>query len=192
MGEQKGLGAVFLACTLLVGCERGWLARRLAGKTTAGLAADPKLLAIGQVDCPDGLARCVGGVVQVSELAQRPDPCHGSPETCACPWTVAARCPGSCVADGVEMLLAPGYPFSHLCLDPPTIPPFARPLAADSPLPALGDACEGQQFLCIASTVVACEPTPHGVGACVSGCASDRGLSEPLTPAQASALLCTH
>jgi hypothetical protein len=72
------------------------------------------------LDCPDGLARCVGGVLEVSDLARIPMPCKASEgkTPCACPWRAVGECPHGCLAEGVEVVSTPDRPAGRLCLDP--------------------------------------------------------------------------
>ena len=57
-------GSIVLSIFALAGCERGCLARRAAERTSS-----PPIDLSG-TDCPDGLARCVDGRVEISRLAQ--------------------------------------------------------------------------------------------------------------------------
>jgi hypothetical protein len=164
----------------------------------AGFSADPSAPAegwfgLGEVDCPDGLARCNGGVVQVSVAARRPAHCSGNAEVCACPWAVVASCSGVCVADGVEAFLPSDRASAQLCAPAPDAAVFARPAMAAGTLPPLGEACEGEGVACLGSTVARCEPTPRLLGSCVRGC-STSGLvgANGLADDQVMAILCSH
>lgn len=203
--------AALAACSLaalvaLAGCERGCLSRQLA---EVGVGRDPGVgppgprLGVGEVDCPDGLARCVGGVVETSVLGQRPVVCHGSPEACACPWTVASRCPGLCVADGVELAVPQESAAAQLCGRGADDPPYARPAdgqTASAPNEAEREACAGGGFRCVARRVVRCESSSAAgaavvglVGTCLGGCGPDTAIEAVgLTGPQALALLCSR
>jgi hypothetical protein len=117
------LGSILPAAALVglvataSGCERGCATRwtRRAQTATASTAAFQPAL-----DCPDGLAQCVGGVVEVSELARIPMPCsktegHGQ---CECPWKTVAECPHGCLADGTVIVAPADRATATLCLDP--------------------------------------------------------------------------
>ena len=212
---------------VLAGCERGCLWRLIPRAGIAGAQAgagsdqpSQAWFGMGEVDCPDGLARCSGGVVQRSLVARRPSPCRGNPESCACPWTLVDRCEGECVADGLEIATPADRAVSQLCVATPGSSPFARPTespeghgdpgtasrdasARSSPpvaLAAFASACEGEAFVCLASSVVACGKSPAVplslVGTCTSGCALDAALggavAERLQAPQALALLCAR
>lgn len=185
--------SVFLFLPLL-GCQRGCLSSWLAnGLSNGGIMDDPKSgggggslalpLALGAVDCPDGLARCVGGALETSRLARRPDPCTGSPEKCACPWDKVQTCPTGCAADGVTVVMAPELAPIQLCAPAPG-DVFVRPLAPHpggaASAPTLGAACGEERFRCIASTVMACSPVPpRPLGVCIKGCVVEgQGLDE--------------
>ena len=188
-----------LACSLVSACTRGCLTEPLQ-KT--GLTSDPTgpakaWFGLGEVDCPDGLARCVGGAVQTSQAARRPSPCRGSPKACACPWVVLAACPVACVAEGVEAILPPDRALSQLCTpaSPSGVsPPYAHPPAPSSVARSVGEACEGETFVCLASIVVACEPSPRALATCAAGCSTDRAVERgaALSDEGAVAVLCAR
>jgi hypothetical protein len=179
-------------------CERGcaWRALSRAGIASDGTGSAQAWLGLGEVDCPDGLARCRGGVIEASRLARRPSPCRGNLEACACPWAVAGRCEGQCVADDLEVLLPGERASSQLCAPDPARVAFARPPAPVTALTPLGGACEAEAFVCLGSAVVACRPAPRIVATCASGCSSQEPLggriAETLSDAQAVAVLCTR
>ena len=90
-------GLLILALCL-AGCQRGCLREK------AGEAMDRKhgvAASLAQVDCPDGLARCVEGVVQSSRLYAYSVPCTASPEACTCPWERVTICARGCAAEDV-------------------------------------------------------------------------------------------
>lgn len=191
-------GGLFALCLALPACERGCVWRLVPGE---GLATGPRGVAEawfggGDVDCADGLARCQGGVLEASQAARRPLACQGRPEACACPWSVVGRCPGACVADGLELPLPRERAAAQLCAREQGALPTGRPPTATTTLPPLGDACEADAFVCLGSAVVACRPTPRVAGTCVAACASPDPLggrvAESLSDTQAVAVLCAR
>ncbi len=204
---KRRLAALLLWAVCLPSCERGCLWRQLSGGFSATPSTEtrarggerapgPASFGEAEVDCPDGLARCMGGVVQVSRLARRPSPCRGSPESCACPWAVLDRCPSAaCVADGLTTALPVNRAAKQLCAPGPVSAPFSRPgPPSNSVLPPLPEACEAAAFVCLGALVVACEPSPRAVGTCIAGCTPEPSLDGPassgLSDLQALALLC--
>ncbi len=67
------------------------------------------------MDCPDGLARCSDGIVEVSRLAMIALPCTTPEKSCACPWEAAGTCAAGCVADAVELVIDRGLAVTQLC-----------------------------------------------------------------------------
>jgi hypothetical protein len=150
---------------------------------------------MGSVDCPDGLARCVGGVVEASRLFSHPEPCSGSREACECPWDRLGACPTGCVAEDVEVVLPRARASNQLCA-PPADAVYAVHEVVDTPAPALptetGLDCSDQRYLCHEGQVLACEPTVRVVARCVKGCAVE-GLTlddDTLADPAALAFLC--
>jgi len=139
--------------------------------------------ALGGIDCPDGLARCVDGVVEVSRLAEVPARCSG--KGCACPWDALAKCPRGCAAPGVEVL-AHGVP-TRVCAAAAD-QGLARPAGA----PAVGTCGEPGLTTCAGAVVVVCEAAgPRAVGVCARGCIEDGEALEDLRDDAARvALLC--
>ncbi len=109
-----GLVFLLLASACDRGCASRWIAGRKESVATAPSVFGPAL------DCPDGLARCVGGVLELSELARIPLPCKASEShsQCVCPWRAAGECPHGCLAEGVEVVSAPEQAPTRLCFDP--------------------------------------------------------------------------
>jgi hypothetical protein len=148
------------------------------------------------IDCPDGLARCVGGVVETSRLARIPMPCTKTetPADCTCPWVALADCPRGCAAEGVPLVVTPDRAKARLCAPDPSSP-VSRP-APDAVAPP--GACNGEGYRCLGSLVVSCVAvdagalTPHVVSACLQGCAHDGESlsSEDNDPDAASRILC--
>jgi hypothetical protein len=157
---------------LLCGCERGcarsWLDSHGVGDTTGGQKGGPVLNAI---DCPDGLARCVEGVVEVSRLTTIPQPCNqagAGAGACACPWERAGDCDRGCVAEEATFLVERDRALVQLCAPAPDAGPKV--------LPALqpADCDEDVLYRCASGAVVACEQ--HAVVArCERGCATEGG-----------------
>ena len=75
-----------------------------ARRGTAGVNP-PGAAPLQAIDCPDGLARCIGGVVEVSRLATIAQPCRAAPEACACPWDRVGDCEQGCVGDEVDVVM---------------------------------------------------------------------------------------
>jgi hypothetical protein len=144
------------------------------------------------VDCPDGLARCVDGIVEVSRVAVIAQPCVGPPEKCRCPWDRIGGCDHGCVADDVELVLPRAQAFLQLCA-PSAADVFARPPAHGIAMPP--GLCTGEMYRCAGGTVIACpagEPKP--LATCVRGCADEGSVldEEGLNSDQVVALLCRH
>jgi hypothetical protein len=141
------------------------------------------------VDCPDGLARCIGGVVEASRVSHFEVPCNGPPEACHCPWDAIGECPRGCAAEGAEIVVTRERAVGQLCAPDPN-DPVARP--AEGPPPP--GACEVAGYRCIASIVVACVAADAGIvsralAVCAHGCASDGdGLREDEDVPESSAI----
>jgi hypothetical protein len=187
---------------LLPSCERGCVWRLLPEKGIDPVAPGAAYFGLGEVDCPDGLARCVGGVIETSEVARRPSPCHGNPEACACPWRVGPRCAEGrrCVADGLEVLAAPAAAAEQLCApdDETLLARPARPVPASAALTeADRRSCEGETFVCSGSRVIDCRALSVAL-TCTKGCAPDGEVvlagpgAAQLTASQAVAVLCVR
>ena len=158
-----------LLLVTLCGCERGcarsWLERRGVGEPGGAPAGGGSINAI---DCPDGLARCTNGIVEVSRLATLQQPCPG-PQGCVCPWERAGECGRGCVSDGTTVVLDGPKALTQLC----AAARDAGPLRFVSVLePA--DCDEDVLYRCAAGAVVSCEQ--HAVVArCERGCAMEGG-----------------
>jgi hypothetical protein len=191
---------------LLSGCERGCLATWIRDRGAASKAAAPPTMLSG-IDCPDGLARCVAGAVEVSQVARVPRPCPPSsrPEDCQCPWVAIETCPTGCADEGTAVVVSPAHAAGRVCAPDPLNPP-ARPVQGISPPPA---ACETAGYRCLGSLVVACSPAadvradgadvaPALVGrvyaACVHGCFQEgEALGEDeADPEGATRILCAR
>ncbi|MGH7294169.1 MAG: hypothetical protein ACRELB_04520 [Polyangiaceae bacterium] len=181
----------FLFLLSLSGCERGcartWLKER--GASERGVRA-PGAQPVNGVDCPDGLARCTGGVVTASRLAVIEQPCKGTAEQCSCPWERVGECERGCVADELEVVVDRGAAMRQLCAPPRDAGPVARELA---PPPA--SRCEeGELYRCASGSVVSC--ADHAVVAvCAKGCATEGGSLDddmPVAREAAYAVLCSR
>lgn len=143
------------------------------------------------IDCPDGIARCIDGIVEVSRLAAIAQPCIGPPEKCQCPWDRVGGCDHGCVADGIDLALSRAQAFVQLCA-PSAADVFARPPLPNVQLPS--DLCVAETYHCVSGTVVACAETAMPLATCVNGCAEEGSAldEEGLTRDQVVALLCKH
>ena len=161
---------VFLLILSLAGCERGcarsWFEER--GLGSEGRRPPPGAGALNAVDCPDGLARCNDGIVEVSRLAMISQPCRGTPEQCACPWERVGECDRGCVVDGLEVVAERDKASTQLCAPEPDAGVIARTLPVTSP-----SGCDEEQlYRCAGGAVVACAERAV-VGMCVRGCVSE-------------------
>lgn len=153
----------------------------------------PAALPMSGIDCPDGVARCVGGVVEASRLAVIAQPCVGPPEKCACPWERLGGCERGCVAEDVELVMPRARAFTQLCA-PASADVIARPPAQGVAVPS--GLCTGDLHRCASGIVVACDGVGNALAlaTCVSGCAEEGSAldEEGLSRDQVVALLCRH
>jgi hypothetical protein len=189
--KSSELLIVLFLISPLAGCERGcarrWLAERGAGQEAPVQQAGPTLNAI---DCPDGLARCSGGIVEASRLTSIPLPCNGPVEQCTCPWERAGECERGCVADGLDVVADRGKALTQLCAPEPGSGTFARPLREQAP----GDCDEDQLYRCVGRAVVSCADRAV-VGVCLRGCFAEGaaiGGEAPVPREAAFAILCSR
>jgi hypothetical protein len=189
-----------LAALLSVaGCERGSLARWLI---SIGVGADhgsptePGSVRLHEVDCPAGLARCVGGIVQMSRAFRHPEPCKGSPEACACPWQIEGRCSGGCVADDIAIPFTRVQALAQLCTPGAGDPTVGGPPPLGTPPPMV---CGDERYRCSGSTVVSCDASRAAsqgriVAFCTRGCVEEGTAldDESLTDATAVLLFCSR
>jgi len=141
-------------------------------------------------DCPDGLARCRGGIVEVSRLAAIERPCRAPPAQCLCPWARVASCPGACVVDDVEVVLAPSLGPAQLCAPDEHAAPIARPTTVLPPAAS----CEGALYRCAQGVVAPCRERSAGA-VCARGCIGEGATVDegvPVTVEQAAAILCVR
>lgn len=156
---------------VLGGCERGCLRLAHEGPDAAALMAP-----LSGTDCPDGLARCRGGVLERSRLAVLPAGCA----SCACPWTAMGACERGCVEDGIVVEEGAA---SQLCAPPPGAEDV---LAASGTVP---EGCDGS-FVCRGGLVVRCADRAL-VASCARGCAA-ASLDDAVTPLAAAFVLCAR
>jgi hypothetical protein len=187
MTPRGGLVLVLLVC--LAGCQRGcakpWLADR-------GIGGDPRtspsaIVPLNATDCPDGLARCVQGSVEVSLLGTVPHPCTG--EACACPWERVGDCDTACTVDGLEVVLAREHAEEQLCAS--TATGLARPAEATSVVTP----CDIRGYRCDGDVLERCDEdgaTPRTIAVCSHRCAAESIDADAVTNEQAAALLCAH
>ena len=180
------------------GCQKGWLADWIRNRGPSTKTVTPLTMMNG-VDCPDGLARCVGGAVEVSHVARIPRPCPSTsrPEDCQCPWEAVANCPRGCTGDGTEVVVPPERAAARLCSPDPANPPARPAIGALAP----PGACDVEGYRCIGSLVVVCEArgeardaglVPRVLAACVRGCFRDGETmgEEEADPEAAARILC--
>lgn len=188
----------FLFALLLAGCERGcakgWFEKHGVGEQGfAPQGAAP----MNALDCPDGLARCTGGVVEASRLATIPQPCKAAPESCVCPWERLGACERGCVADGLEMVVDRAVALPQLCAPPVDSGTVAR-IATGAPQAA--DCDEDVAWRCSGGQVVACAER-RVAGVCERGCFAEgaeiaaegpRETNETVRREAAFAILCSR
>jgi hypothetical protein len=146
---------------------------------------------LSAVDCPDGLARCTAGVVEVSLLTAIPQPC-APPSPCTCPWSVQAYCERGCVAEGAEVVIEPPLAARQLCAASQDGGAVMRVTPAGVPTRAACD--DGQLFRCSGADVVDCRENAI-IGTCVRGCFAPDACLEGDTPVNseaAFAILCSR
>jgi hypothetical protein len=169
------------------GCARRWLDEHATGEPpSSGKGSLP----LNAIDCPDGLARCSGGVIEASRLARIPQPCQGRPEACTCPWDRVGDCDRGCVADDVELVIPRERALPQLCAPDRDAGAFTRGPAGEVPR-----GCdEGQLYRCAAGSVVACHENAV-VATCVRGCFEEGAAideDEPIEREAAFAILCSR
>ena len=156
-----------------------------------GTSASRAWLDPGQVDCPAGLARCVGGTVEVAQPFRHPSACSGNPEACQCPWAVVAACDAGCAASGAEVALPEPLAKGQLCAPRPGEAPVGRAPSPGIVLAPPPGACEGDPFACVGGLVVACDAVPRLVAQCTRGCVGGASTqASGLSDVQAVTLLC--
>jgi hypothetical protein len=182
---------IFLFLPTLTGCERGcasrWLAEHGSREKETVQQGGPLTSAI---DCPDGLARCNGGVVEASRLASIRQPCQGTVEQCTCPWDRLGECERGCIVDGADVTSDRGKAMTQLCAPAPGTGAVAHALRSAAP----ADCDEDQLYRCAGGAVVSC-PEHAVVGTCDRGCFAEGasvGGGAPVGREAAFAILCSR
>lgn len=167
------LVAVFACAACSRGSLSDWVRTKKETVTELPRAFGPA------IDCPDGVARCIDGVVEASRLARIPVPCtkKETPGDCVCPWDVVADCPRGCASEGLSLVVPPERAAARLCAADPS-KPVARP-APDAIAPP--GACAGEGYRCLTSLVISCSAgearleagSARVLAACLRGCAHD-------------------
>jgi hypothetical protein len=182
-----------LAAATLGGCRRG---ASPEGPALRAFVAEggASLSVVNAIDCPDGLARCREGNVEVSGLATIRQPCAGPPSRCGCPWERIATCDRGCVADGVELVMERPYAPRQLCatearrdgvtwLTSPSRQTLAPPRCD-----------EGELYRCSAGQLISC--AAHAVvGFCEHGCVAEQSAisdDDAVSREAAFAILCSR
>lgn len=169
------------------GCASSWLGEHGVGPEGV---SPPGAAPLGAIDCPDGLGRCSGGVVEVSRLTSIPQPCKGSPESCACPWDRLGDCEEGCVVDDVDVVIERDVALRQLCAPHGDAGAVARVLPEQSP----AGCDEAELYRCVGGSIIACKE--HAVVAsCARGCVRDGASLDDDTPVRreaAFAILCSR
>ena len=182
-----------LAAGSATGCERGcgWRWLREHGIEPGSSRTEPGFPALSGVDCPDGLARCNQGEVEVSRLAKVV--CRGPETPCDCPWEPLASCPRGCVADGLELIIDPSHAAIQLCR-----PEERMAILTSDAGAAQAEGCEEDElYRCGAGAIMDCRA--HLVIArCARGCFAEgaaitEGDGEAVMQREAAfAILCSR
>lgn len=168
--------------------------------------ADPGVVALTGVDCPDGLARCREGEVQVSRLAKLAQPCRGPESACSCPWDPVAFCARGCLVDGLEMVMDEGVASTQLCSPEVeagllALPPRGGPGGGPGEGEGVSRCDEGVLYRCDNGALVDCGARSV-IARCLRGCSAREisvdGISQssdggaPVQREVAFAILCSH
>jgi hypothetical protein len=179
---------LFVALVGLCGCEKGcarsWFQQHGVGGAPS---ASPGAL-LNAIDCPDGLARCVEGVVEVSRLATIPMPCAGRAGGCECPWEREGDCDRGCVASGANVVMERDRALRQLCVQAPDGGPAVRATLEPA------DCDDEVLYRCAGGAVVSCAQRAV-IGRCDRGCAmegGDIGVDVPVDREGAFAILCSR
>ena len=185
-------GSLPLSASLLLGfpagcgrsCSRADVLGLGTGRTTDAIF-------VNGIDCPDGLARCREGYVEVSRLATIEQPCRRPAAQCLCPWERIGSCPIGCVAERVEIVAEPSMASGQLCAPQADAGPIAQSTGAFAPRASCE---EGQLFRCAKGVVIACHGgAPNAT--CLRGCFADGAAvndDEPVADWAAVAILCAR
>ena len=155
------------ALLLSLGCDRVPLTDFTLNAPERGKGLVQSVLPGRLIDCPDGIARCSGGVVEASRLATVGLPCHSAGSTCACPWDEIGICPAGCVSDGLEVAIDRTLAAVQLCA--PASPAFDSTTEISIAAGATAAPCEESElYRCVGGIVIDCAahrvvaPCPHG------------------------------
>ena len=186
------MGLTALTLTL-AGCQRGCLSGWFETSGLFGAPAADKggAFSLASVDCPGGMARCVGGVVEMSRAATLGPDCQGAPGGCACPWTTVGSCEGPCAVDELELALEAAVAHRQLCA-PPSGEAVALPLLTP-PASPLSSCQEDATAECRDGTVYRCGEgaPPQPELRCLRGCVAEGlALDTLVPPGSAAAVLC--
>jgi hypothetical protein len=186
-GHLALMALCVLTCSCERGCARSWFEKHGVGEE----GFSPRGVApMSARDCPDGLARCAGGVVEVSRLASIPEPCSAPPESCVCPWERLGECERGCVADGLEIAAERSVALPQLCAPSVDSGTPARIVTAAQ----AADCDEDVAWRCSGGAVVSC--AEHRVaGVCNRGCFAEDtelGIDVPVGREAAFAILCSR
>jgi hypothetical protein len=201
LASRCGRGCLLLLLAVAgSGCKRGALAEWLGRNGAAAASSATPVQLLQGTDCPDGLARCVGGSVEVSRVKRVPRPCPATfkPEDCVCPWEEIEACTLGCAAEGAEVVVDPARAVAQLCAPDP-----AHPVARPAPgAVAPRGVCDAAGYRCVASLVVVCADSASGdggldahvVGACIHGCFQEGELlgEEEAELGAATRILCAR
>lgn len=152
------------------------------------------------IDCPDGIARCTDGALEVSRLAHIGQPCRGPETACSCPWDRLGDCARGCAADGLEVVIDRSQAARQLCLpDPPGRGGASWTLGryADASGTPAATCEEGQLYRCANGFVIDCG-THEVLGSCTRGCFREGAAIEAVTQEEsisreaAFAILCSR
>ena len=168
----------------LAGCERGCLARWIAGESASGGASpttrQDHAIDLSGTDCSDGLLRCHQGHVEASRTSHVSARCGEgqSPEKkaseCVCPWDLVTAC--TCVLEGVEISASPDAGARQLCRPEQ---PVARPVLGSDD--ASVTVCADEGTTCRDGIVRVCDApaaVSRTVAYCIFGCAPGVSLLE--------------
>jgi len=193
----RGLTGLLLLVTLSA-CERGCLATWLRGHGLGEVPTAPTIPKGSEAACPEGLARCRDGVVEVSRAYTPPGAC--SPEGCRCPWDRLITCKRGCVVDGMEMEMPRENAEKQLCAGDigPAVarpaPPGFVPDGGPADPEVLEAYCEVERFHCAQGTLYRCDSgQAKPVVQCQGGCVQGEALVvEDISVEAATALLCVR
>lgn len=175
------------------GCAWGWLREHGIGGAPSPMV--PGAIPLDVIDCPDGIARCAKGNVEVSRLARIPQPCRGPESACTCPWERIASCGRGCVAEEVELVIDRAVAASQLCAAGPDSGLVAHPTAVNSSKNAEVARCEeGELYRCTRREIVDCVVRAR-VASCAHGCFSEGAsldIGTPVDREAAFAILCSR